>query len=44
MIDDYGYWRARHAANEFFATVERVLLRRIDSTGRLVLNPGDSAH
>jgi O-methyltransferase len=41
IIDDYGHWQgARRAVDEFFATVEPVLLQRIDYTGRLALKPG----
>jgi O-methyltransferase len=41
IIDDYGHWQgARRAVDEFLATVEPVLLQRIDYTGRLALKPG----
>jgi O-methyltransferase len=41
IVDDYGHWQgARRAVDEFFATVEPVLLQRIDYTGRLALKPG----
>jgi len=41
IIDDYGHWHgARQAVDEFLATVEPVLLQRIDYTGRLALKPG----
>jgi len=41
IIDDYGHWQgARQAVDEFLATVEPVLLQRIDYTGRLALKPG----
>lgn len=41
IIDDYGHWQgARRAVDDFLATVEPVLLQRIDYTGRLVLKPG----
>jgi O-methyltransferase len=41
IVDDYGHWQgARRAVDEFLATVEPVLLQRIDYTGRLALKPG----
>ena len=41
IIDDYGHWLgARRALDEFLATVEPVLLQRIDYTGRLAVKPG----
>jgi O-methyltransferase len=40
IVDDYGHWQgARRAVDEFFATLEPVLLHRIDYTGRLVFKP-----
>jgi len=40
IVDDYGHWQgARQAVDEFLATVEPVLLQRIDYTGRLALKP-----
>jgi O-methyltransferase len=40
IVDDYGHWQgARRAVDEFLATVEPVLLQRIDYTGRLALKP-----
>jgi O-methyltransferase len=41
IVDDYGHWQgARQAVDEFLATVEPILLQRIDYTGRLALKPG----
>ncbi|HXO65098.1 MAG TPA: TylF/MycF/NovP-related O-methyltransferase [Steroidobacteraceae bacterium] len=42
IIDDYGHWEgARKAVDEFFAARgERLLLNRIDDTGRIAIAPG----
>lgn len=38
IIDDYGHWQgARRAVDEYFGG--KVLLQRIDYTGRLVVKP-----
>lgn len=41
IIDDYGYWRgARQATDEYFLqTRHKVLLNRIDNTGRIGIKP-----
>ena len=41
IIDDYGYWQgARRAVDEFFAASgDKVLLNRIDTTGRIAVKP-----
>lgn len=41
IIDDYGYWKgARKAVDEFLAkTPDRILLHRIDDTGRAFVKP-----
>jgi hypothetical protein len=41
IIDDYGYWQgARRAVDEFIASsLDRVLLHRIDGTGRAFVKP-----
>lgn len=40
IIDDYGHWEgARKAVDEFFAMQPRVLLSRIDYTGRMLVKP-----
>jgi hypothetical protein len=41
MIDDYGFWRgARQAVDEYLAeTGARLLLNRIDETGRIAIKP-----
>lgn len=42
IIDDYGFWQgARRAVDEYLAaTGARLLLNRIDSTGRIAVVPG----
>ena len=44
IIDDYGYWKgARRAVDEFLAaTPDRILLHRIDNTGRAFVKPQTS--
>jgi O-methyltransferase len=41
IIDDYGYWQgARRAVDDFLATCpDRILLHRIDDTGRAFVKP-----
>jgi hypothetical protein len=41
VIDDYGHWRgSRHAVDEYFAAHGvRVLLHRLDYSGRLIVKP-----
>jgi hypothetical protein len=41
LIDDYGFWRgARQAVDEYLAeTGARLLLNRIDETGRIAIKP-----
>jgi hypothetical protein len=42
IIDDYGYWRgARRAVDQYLAENHiRILLNRIDSTGRVAVKQG----
>lgn len=40
IIDDYGHWKgARKAVDEYFASGEKILLNRIDYTGRIAVKP-----
>jgi O-methyltransferase len=41
ILDDYGHWQGfRQAVDEFLATVQPILLHRIDYTCRLAVKPG----
>jgi hypothetical protein len=41
IIDDYGYWAgSQQAVDEYFAEQGiRVLMHRVDTTGRLIVKP-----
>jgi len=41
IIDDYGFWRgSRQATDEYFLqAADRILLSRIDNTGRIGIKP-----
>ena len=40
IIDDYGHWRgSREATDEYFSSHSRVLLNRLDYSGRIAIKP-----